>query len=567
MLYTQILDIFPEDETTLDSLDRLYLGQEKFDDLADILQKKLSLHADDDQSVGIQYRLGQLYQNKLESVEQAIEYYKSILDRSPDHSDTITALRGILEDETYRLDASRVLESVYARTEQFENLAEILEIQLKEESDPYMQVELLKRIEDIHQNKLTNYEAAFGDMARIIKLDQSSDYLEQIENLSEVLDNTAALVDVYKNVVTDVYDPELQVSFNNKIADLLNNRLDNEAEAETYFKAALEAQSDNAQALESLDEIYTKRESWTELLSILDARLQAVSAEPVAQLPLLYRMADIQENLCHTPDEAISTYLRVIEIEPKDEKARTSLEHLYEQQEMWNDLADLLRNEISDAADNGDRDHEFSLKYRLAIVQNEKLNDDFDAIQTLHEILDAQPENEQATASLEKLFEAGNNVSSIAEILEPLYKSHNDWNKLVHSLEVRANLEEDEFTKIQILDEIAQTWLSNLDNPSKALETYGRIFLLQPSNTDVQQKVESLASHTLELNVWADLYSKALEGDQLADYHDKRVVAISLAKLLAERFGEHDRAREICHGLLEEEPEELRAQEGRHLRL
>ena len=559
-LYTQILDIFPEDESTLDALDRLYLSQEHFDDLADILQKKLAIHASDDQASSIEFRLGQVYQNKLDSVEQAIEYYRSILDRTPDHSDAIDALRGLLENEDYRLDASRVLETVYSRTEQYENLAEILEIQLKDESDPYAQVELLKRIADIHQNKLTNYEAAFGDMARIIKLDQSNEYLEQIESLSDVLDNTGALVDVYKDVAQNVYDPELQVAFNNKIADLLLNRLENEAEAENYFKAALEAQGDNAHALESLDAIYTKRQSWPELLNIIDLRLQAVT-EPAEQMPLLYRMADIQQNLCNAPEDAIATYLRVLEIEPKDEKARTSLEQLYEKQEMWNELADLLRNEISDAADAANRDAELDLKYRLAIVQNEKLGDDFDAIQTLHEILDAQPENEKAIAYLEKLFEEGNNVASIAEILEPLYKSSNEWQKLVHSLEVRAAAEEDEFSKIQILEDIAQTWLNNLDNPSKALETYGRIFLLQPANTETQQKVEKLASKTLELKVWADLYAQALNGDLLSDYQDRRVVALSLAKLQAERFGDHDKAREICSALLEDEPEEFDAYE------
>ena len=39
----------------------------------------------------------------------------------------------------------------------------------------------------IHQDKLSNYEETFKDFARIVKISQEPEYLEQIENLTEVL--------------------------------------------------------------------------------------------------------------------------------------------------------------------------------------------------------------------------------------------------------------------------------------------------------------------------------------------------------------------------------------------
>ena len=556
-LYIQILDIFPQDEESLDALIRLYQVEEAYDDLADTLRKKLELHRGEAQEDELEYRIGQVCEQKLEAVDQAIDYYKAILARNAEHAGAHEALRGLLEHEDHKLDAARVLEELYTRTENYERLAEILEIQLSEESDGYAQVELLKRIAEIHQDKLTNYEAAFHDVARIVMIDQGNDYIEQLENLSEILNNRSELVDVYKKVVSEVYDAELQVSFNNKIASLLQNDLDDEAQAETYYKAALEIQADDATALDALDGIYTGRNAWSELLTILSAKVDACS-EPSGQLPILYRIAEIQETVCDAHEDAIATYQRILDIEPAAPEARSRLADIFEKQEMWPELSDLVRAEIADEAD---PEHLLALKFKLAVLQNEKLHEEYEAIQTLQEIVNADDRHEGAIQYLESMFEAGKQIGVIAEITEPIYRAHNEWNKLVHSLEVRVGAEEDEYAKLQILEEIALTWLENLNDSSKALETYGRMLLIQPSDQNIQQKVESLASKTGELKVWAGLYTKLLEEGRLEDGNDKRTITLSLARLLGERLEQHDRARELCKDLLKEEPDNLEAYE------
>ena len=553
--YLQILDIFPCDEETLDALDNLYLAREDFDDLVGILQKKLEIHADDDQTDVLRFRLGQLCQDKLDSISQAIDYYRAILEQNPKHEGANRAMRELLKDEDYKLDASRVLESVYDRTEQFELLAEVLEIQLEQEYDPTQQVQLLVRIAGIHQDALSNYEAAFDDMARILKISQAQEYVERIEGLCEILDNTAKLVDVYIEVVANVYEPDKQVAFNNRIADLLLNRLNDEKRAEEFYKTTLDASSDDAHALEALDKIYTKRESWKDLLDILDAKFNAAKDDET-RIDILYRAAETQESKCELHDDAIATYQRILEIDKRQDKAIALLSAIYESQDMWSEYVDLIRTQIADAQEQSEV---LALKFSLAKIQNEKLGDNFDAIETLKDILNTQSDEPNARAYLEELFEKGQDVVEIAEILEPIYKAGNEWHKFIHSLEKRVEHEEDAFTKVQILEQIAKTYRYNLEDLSKALDAYGRMFLLQPADRDIQEHVERFASQTLELNVWYDLYDKVLTENLVEDDADRRVIMLSLAHLSAERMENHEKARELCMAILADDPEEMEA--------
>ncbi len=553
--YRQILDLFPRDEETLDALDKLYQAQDDFDDLASVLQRKLEIHENDDQTNILRFRLGQIYQNKLDSMSQAIEYYKAILEQNPEHEGANRSMRELLENEDYKLEASKVLESVYDRTEQYEFLAQVLEIQLEQEYDPMQQVQLLVRIACIHQDALSNYDAAFDDLARILKINQDREYIDRIESLCDILDNTAKLVDVYVEVVANVYEPEKQVAFDNRIADLLRNRLGDEKRAEEFYKTTLEVSSDDAHALEALDEIYTKRESWTDLLEILDAKFNAAKDDET-RIAILYRTADTQESKCELHDDAIATYRRILEIDKRQEKAIELLSAIYESQDMWAEYVDLIRSQIADAQEQREI---LALKFKLAKIQNEKLGDNFDAIETLKDILNTQSDDAQARAYLEELFEKGQDIVEIAEILEPIYKAGNEWHKLIHSLEKRAEHEEDVFTKVQILEQIAKTYRYNLEDLSKALDAYGRMFLLQPADRDIQEHVERFASQTLELNVWYDLYDKALTDNLVEDDSDRRIIILSLAHLAAERMANHDKARQLCEAILADDPEEMAA--------
>ncbi|HEU4732283.1 MAG TPA: hypothetical protein VFT22_30525, partial [Kofleriaceae bacterium] len=76
----QILAIDQGNEQALDALERLYLGKGQFQDLLDIYEKKLELTADAEARIGIQSKIGQLYEDEVKDDRKAIAAYQAILD-------------------------------------------------------------------------------------------------------------------------------------------------------------------------------------------------------------------------------------------------------------------------------------------------------------------------------------------------------------------------------------------------------------------------------------------------------------------------------------------------------
>ena len=282
LLYHQALDIAPEDEHALDSLDRLYLQLERNADLADILVRKLERAETDEARNELEYRLGQIYQHHLLGIERAIEFYQNILERDLSNEPAVEALVELLEDEGYRYDASQVLEPIYEAREDWQKLTDLLELQLLDVQDPPAQVDLLVRIATLQQTQLASIDDAFNAWARAMNIEVRDEFQQRLEDLAGITGNYQQLVDVYKAILPNVFEPERLVRLRLRVAECCRDQLDNSAEAELFFLATIEVQEDNAEALDALEKLYSEQAKWDDLLQILERKLQ-VSAEASAR--------------------------------------------------------------------------------------------------------------------------------------------------------------------------------------------------------------------------------------------------------------------------------------------
>ena len=77
--YQRALDHDPEYRPAILALDRLFASAERYSELTDVLRREIRMAASDEEMVGLQFRLGQIYEQNLQDMDNAIEAYREIV--------------------------------------------------------------------------------------------------------------------------------------------------------------------------------------------------------------------------------------------------------------------------------------------------------------------------------------------------------------------------------------------------------------------------------------------------------------------------------------------------------
>src|SRR5581483_7846786 len=94
--------------------------------------------------------------------------------------------------------------------------------------------------------------------------------------------------------------------------------------------------------------------------------------------------------------------------------AAEALARLYEAQESWTDLIDVLRRQAEWAEEPAARK---DFQRRIGLIQEDLLDDTAAAVATHREILDGDPEDREALDALERLHAARSEWAELIEVL------------------------------------------------------------------------------------------------------------------------------------------------------
>ena len=94
--YQFVVDVDPTDLVSIEALDRLYEQTERWDDLAATLQMEAAVATTPEDVLDLQFRTGQLFQNRLDNVDSAIDQYREILAAAPEYAPAVDSARAAL---------------------------------------------------------------------------------------------------------------------------------------------------------------------------------------------------------------------------------------------------------------------------------------------------------------------------------------------------------------------------------------------------------------------------------------------------------------------------------------
>ncbi len=539
-VFQKVLEIDAEDLRALDALIRLYLGMQKWQELLGAYNKKVDLVYDPEERKRIYYQAGAVWERELQDVRHAIDTYQRVLEIDPDD-----------------LEALGRLDALYQQAEDWPELLNVLQREADLAADPAESISYQYRIAELYDRRLE-------DVARAIELyrellSQQPDHaptLAALEALTKGAREPVAAAQVLEPIyqamgewqrliaalevqVDKSEDAFQKVELLTRIAGLHEEMLNDPGSAfDTYARAvAIDISNDDVLAqFERLASFVTR---WADLAGLYDKQLAALAdSDPARFTEIGLRLARIYEEQLENWDAAIERYNMVAARDPENVTAIGSLDRLYQQTERWNELAAILTKE----AEMGQGDV-LAFRFRLAQVQQFRLNDVASAIATYGQVVSEQPDHQDALTALETMFNAGTEQLRIAAILEPHYEALAQYDYLAGVYEAVLTHKTDPAERLEQYHRLAELQEQRLGQPGASLGIYIRALAEFPIDERVLEELERLAGFVEDgwehlANAYADVLGQQQEVEL------QRMLGKRLARVFEEELHDVQKAEE-----------------------
>jgi golgin subfamily B member 1 len=556
-VYMKILELDGEDLRSIDALVNLYLGLSRWEELLGVYAKKADLVIDTDEKKLILYQVGAVHERELHDVARAIDTYQKVLEADPDD---LTALS--------RLDV------LYQTAGNWQELLSVLQHEAELTADPAEAVSFQYRIAELYEKHLNDVDRAVELYRDILNIQPDHGptltALEGIKNgeraplaaagvlepVYDAIGEHQKLISVLEVQVRFADDGFAKVDLLHRVARLYEESLGEHSRAFETYARAVQVDSQNEESLASLERLAMAIERWPAVAKLYDDELDKLAEEPERLVELGLRVAQVYEVQLEDVDSAVARYRRVLAADPENQSAVRALDRLFTQAERWRDLTEVLVRE-SEIGQSPEEILEF--KYRLGQVYQLRLAEIDKAIEAYREVINAAPEHADTLSALESLFEAGVKQLEVGEILEPLYQSMGEWEKLIRVREAElANLKDPE-ARLAMYHRIAEDAEDKLIDPATAFNVYVRAIKEAPLDERTGQEIERLAA--LIDGGWeqlANAYADVL-GIEGMEPTSQATIGKRLARVFEEELADVQKAEETYRYVLTVSPQEPEA--------
>lgn len=538
--FKRVLEADLENRDAILSLDRLYMEGGQWTELVEILRREIRMADAEQDIIALHFRLGQLYQEQLQDLPNAIECYREILASTPDHGSSITSLELLFSEGQHQLEIAEILEPLYRMSEQWERLVKIMEVQLERQEDPFEKVQAIQRIAEICEQRLGDHERAFRWWGYSLQFDPMAELItEELERLARMVDGWSELATFYKAVLEGLDDDDRRRMLK-MAARVYDEELRDRAQAEEAYLRVLQIDSIDADALEALDRIYNQASMFQELAEILKRRIAITDGtEELVELQL--RLGATYETALEEFENAIATYTQVLESDSRNQQALESLEQIYFRQQQWAELFDVYEKMIDIApGDAGVAD----CYARMAKISSDALENAERAQDLWNRVLDLRGEDPVALWALADLYEAAE-----------------EWRELVEVLQRQVHITDEPHAQIRLYQRLGRIWGDKLSRERNALESWQKVLEIDPSDLTALYAIARIFRETQAWEELVETLHRLIDIGITSDMSDDDLKAlyIQLGELQGEILLRPQEAVEAWRKVLDLQPDSFQA--------
>jgi tetratricopeptide (TPR) repeat protein len=453
-------------------------------------------------------------------------------------------------DRATTLAAAVALERLYRALQNPRGLVDALRLRARHESDPTLQTSLLAQAAEILEDEIGDLAGAIDAQRGRLDLDAGDlDALRALTRLYERSSKWDELVQVLRRQAVLVADGDAQKRLLVQAAAVLEEKLAAVPEAIALYEEVLASFGPDRAIHAALARLLEVSDQWSGLLAVVERDL-AVADEPADRLALIVRAADLRYRKTDDALMAVLGYQEALALDPTTPAARLALTEMLRSESPgvpiaaaralepvlradgdWARLVDVL-DRI--AAESDDRDERLQALSSAAEVSEVGLSDSGRAF-------------ERASRALAVAAEDADAAQRVAHV-ESLARAAGRHRELIGVFrEVAPRLLDAELQR-DVYMRVADTALTNLDDPATAREYFEKALENQPDFAPALDALESLHESTQK---WDELLAVLRRKVELAEAEEARKALLhKVARIQEERRDDRAGAIEAYESIL-----------------
>ncbi len=450
--YQRVLDDAPGHAQAVEALARLYERQAMWPELLDNLRMQAGIEEEPARRVGLLYKAGEVLERELDDMLEAMALYQQALDIEPRHEPSLSALMRIAQLEDYRAQAAEILEPLLQVQERWDDLSQLLERKADAATDPVDKRLELRRLAEVQEHGRHDLSAAFDALRRALAEDAAdASTADELERVASQLGGFDRLADAFAARASSVLDPTVARGLYTRVARIAEEALEDDARAIEAYARALEQVGDDEELLASIDRLYVKTQSWSDLGDVIERRAN-LAMDPLARNELLLRLAELREQHYGDRRAAFSALSEILEGEPNEPRAIAAMEGLVEDPDLAFDVVETLDRvyrqigatdkvaalynaRIGLADTDGER---VRLLSEAAQLWEQDLGDPVRALSSLRRAFELDPRDQVLLDDVERLAAVANEWESLRGMVERVSDSDDIDRMIRRDLNMRA---------------------------------------------------------------------------------------------------------------------------------
>lgn len=418
--YKALLRQNPDNPEARQSLKSLYRATQGYNQLVDLLRHELE---------GIPETARD---ERLSILREVAGVYREHL---PSETSLVSALNQILQADDTDVPTVRELISLYEKLGRWRDLLANQQRLADLTKDPEERASLLRAAGNRWLSQFSNVQnatLAFEALLAVVPSDR-----EARDTLADLYRKRRAWPSLYALYESEVasLDGAQRLAVMKEMARLAAERLGQPETAARLYREILTAEPTNLGVLDALEKHADRSKDWSTLADALELRVEAES-DVAAKVAVLQKLGNACEDHLDDVERAARAWTRVLELQPGHARAvrvlrdiylkasdYQALEQLYESQEDFEGLAEVLSNAADNAA--GVRE-KVDLSYRAAKVYETRLNQPERAFRSYERILSADPMDTKAAGALVPLYERDEKWARLPALYELLVTEASD---------------------------------------------------------------------------------------------------------------------------------------------